>query len=91
MEGTDGKITDFEAQSGFVTSPGGIRTGDSLAKVQAAFTPKYPVQVDKGPEQTFDLWFVNVLDAGKQLFAFGVDPKTRLVTEVAVPDIQICD
>ena len=77
--------------SGYVTSPGGIRNGATLAQVQAAFTGAFTVQVDKSQEQTFQLWFAKVLDNGKQALTFSIDPTTQKVTDLSVPDTQFCE
>jgi hypothetical protein len=87
----DGKLENIYARSHFVTSPGGIRVGDPLAKVQSAFSDPYVVNVDKTREEMFAAWFVDVSKANVQVFELWVDPATQKVVSAGVPYVPVCE
>lgn len=88
----DGVVNGSYLFSGFVTSPGGIQTGASLAEVEAAFSDGYSVTVDKSLEEVFEIWSADVTDPeGEPAFSFSIDPATQQVTAVGMPHIPFCE
>jgi hypothetical protein len=92
LGGHGGKVDHINVRDRYITSPGGIRHGDPLTKLDTAFTAPDEVVVDKGSEDTFGVWFAHVgPDLDHSIFSFTVDPSTQQVLTVGIPDIAICD
>jgi hypothetical protein len=87
-----GKVTVLYARTRYVTSPGGLHDGDTLAKAQAvAWGDGYVGTLDKNGEATFGTWSVSVKHGEDAAFEVLIDPATQKVIAAAAPYVPVCD
>jgi hypothetical protein len=87
-----GKVTVVWARSRFVTSPGGLRAGDPLAKAQAVdWGAGDTATLDKTGEDTFGTWGLFVKKGEDPVFEVLIDPGSQKVIGAAAPYVPTCD
>jgi hypothetical protein len=77
---------------GAVTAPGGVAPGDRLdAATDAWEAAGLDVTVDRGAEDVFGIWIVEVRADGTTVFGTTVDPASTLLGPISVPEVFACE
>ena len=86
------KVTVLWVRSRFVTSPGSVRDGDTLAKAQAmAWGDGMTATLDKEGEASFGTWSLRIEHGEDPMLELLIDPATQKVTAAGVPFVPVCD
>ena len=86
----DGTLTNISLRQGETAE--GLRSGATIDQAKQTYSGNgFSVTVDETPVNVFDFISVSVKRNGADAYEFSADPKTKVIEDMAVPHLLLCD